>query len=378
MRHPPGALAAENSRHGGEKRRVPLDRQAGIGDAEIVDPGDLRIEPDHLPEGQDDADQHHHADQPIEAGIGEEGQDDLLVEHDHDQRAEHEKHQHPHQEDPGRGQLGQFDFHGGARRGGHSDIRGGTGLEPHYGTAVAGKKRGLGRSCDHLGRNQMPQLRVVNWPDCNYAPGPRIPYDHRVPLGAAGDRAVAVRPDGICLGGAAAHRQFRLGRHDLDLCGRAGRRGQRAVADRGRGAERTAMAGRSAGCDLVAAAGLHIADRTAHIMDDPRYAAFAKAWGLNAPWRMFIFLQNQALGSIPLAFAIFVAARFPDDALRWQDTLGVLILFTGIAARRSRTAQLKRFRHDPRTRVASATSVCGAGRAIPTISSNGSAGWPIP
>ncbi len=68
--------------------------------------------------------------------------------------------------------------------------------------------------------------------------------------------------------------------------------------------------------------GLHIAVRTAHITDDPRYASFAKAWGLNAPRRMFVFLQNQALGSIPLAFAIFVAARFPDDALRWQDCVG--------------------------------------------------------
>src|ERR1700686_2340347 len=40
--------------------------------------------------------------------------------------------------------------------------------------------------------------------------------------------------------------------------------------------------------------GLHIAVRTAHITDDPRYASFAKEWGLNAPRRMFIFLQNQA------------------------------------------------------------------------------------
>src|SRR5581483_8697894 len=77
--------------------------------------------------------------------------------------------------------------------------------------------------------------------------------------------------------------------------------------------------------------GLHIAVRTAGISDDPRYASFAKEWGLNAPRRMFIFLQNQALGSIPLAFAIFVAARFPDDELRWQDALGALILFVGIA-----------------------------------------------
>src|SRR5205085_11215094 len=65
--------------------------------------------------------------------------------------------------------------------------------------------------------------------------------------------------------------------------------------------------------------GSHIAIRTAGITDDPRYAAFAKEWGVNSPRRMFVFLQNQALGSIPLAFAIFVAARFPLASLRWQD-----------------------------------------------------------
>src|ERR1700719_4787287 len=103
--------------------------------------------------------------------------------------------------------------------------------------------------------------------------------------------------------------------------------------------------------------GLHIAVRTAHITDDPRYAAFAKEWGLNAPRRMFIFLQNQALGSIPLVFAIFVAARFPDDALRWQDILGALILFTGIAGEALADAQLKRFRGRPANRG----RVCDAG-----------------
>ena len=57
--------------------------------------------------------------------------------------------------------------------------------------------------------------------------------------------------------------------------------------------------------------GAHIAVRTAKISDDPRYAAFAKEWGVNSPRKMFIFLQNQGFGSIPLAFAIFVAAHFP-------------------------------------------------------------------
>src|ERR1700709_2024350 len=77
--------------------------------------------------------------------------------------------------------------------------------------------------------------------------------------------------------------------------------------------------------------GSHIAVRTAQISDDPRYAAFAKEWGVDSPRKMFIFLQNQGFGSIPLVFAIFVAARFPVVPLRLQDYLGVLILFVGIA-----------------------------------------------
>jgi steroid 5-alpha reductase family enzyme len=93
--------------------------------------------------------------------------------------------------------------------------------------------------------------------------------------------------------------------------------------------------------------GIHIAIRTSCITDDPRYAAFAREWGLNAPRRMFIFLQNQALGTIPLAFAIFVAARFPSDALRLQDFLGATLLLVGIAGEALADAQLKAFRENP-------------------------------
>src|SRR5258707_10198951 len=77
--------------------------------------------------------------------------------------------------------------------------------------------------------------------------------------------------------------------------------------------------------------GSHIAARTAGITDDPRYAAFAKEWGVDSRRRMFILLQNQGFGSIPLVFAIFVAPRFPQAGLRLQDYLGVLILLVGIA-----------------------------------------------
>ncbi|MDB5620014.1 DUF1295 domain-containing protein [Tardiphaga sp.] len=93
--------------------------------------------------------------------------------------------------------------------------------------------------------------------------------------------------------------------------------------------------------------GSHIAARTAKITDDPRYAEFAKDWGVDSPKKMFMFLQNQGFGSIPLVFAIFVAARFPDSALRLQDALGVLILFAGIAGEALADSQLKVFRADP-------------------------------
>jgi len=93
--------------------------------------------------------------------------------------------------------------------------------------------------------------------------------------------------------------------------------------------------------------GGHIAIRTAGITDDPRYAAFAKEWGVDSPRRMFVFLQNQALGSIPLVFSIFVAARFPLASLRWQDVLGAVILLVGIAGEALADTQLKRFRENP-------------------------------
>jgi steroid 5-alpha reductase family enzyme len=103
--------------------------------------------------------------------------------------------------------------------------------------------------------------------------------------------------------------------------------------------------------------GMHIAIRTAGITDDPRYAAFAREWGVDSPRRMFIFLQNQGFGSIPLVFAIFVAAHFPQDALRLQDYLGALILLGGIAGEALSDAELKRFREDP----ASTGRVCDVG-----------------
>jgi steroid 5-alpha reductase family enzyme len=103
--------------------------------------------------------------------------------------------------------------------------------------------------------------------------------------------------------------------------------------------------------------GSHVAARTLHITDDPRYAAYAAQWGADAPKKMFFFLQNQAYGTIPLAFAVFVAARAPGDGLRLQDYLGALILLAGIVGEGLADSQLKAFRSDP----ANKGKVCDSG-----------------
>src|ERR1019366_6907447 len=93
--------------------------------------------------------------------------------------------------------------------------------------------------------------------------------------------------------------------------------------------------------------GLPIAGRTSGITDDPRYAAFTREWGVDAPRKMFVFLQNQGFGSIPLVFAVFVAAHFPAELLRRQDYLAALILLSAIAGEALADAQLKNFRARP-------------------------------
>ena len=95
--------AAEDRRHRRQQHRRPLDREAGIGEAEIVDPGDFRIKP-RSPGAA-------HSTMPmsstpmisaVQAGIGHERHFDLLVQQEGDQPAEHDEHQHPEQEDAGR------------------------------------------------------------------------------------------------------------------------------------------------------------------------------------------------------------------------------------------------------------------------------------
>lgn len=92
--------------------------------------------------------------------------------------------------------------------------------------------------------------------------------------------------------------------------------------------------------------GAHIATRTAGIEDDPRYAKLARAWGANARVQMFWLCQKQALVSIPLAMAFYLAAHNPLAALRAQDLLAVAVMATGVVGEALADHQLKAFKRD--------------------------------
>jgi steroid 5-alpha reductase family enzyme len=95
---------------------------------------------------------------------------------------------------------------------------------------------------------------------------------------------------------------------------------------------------------------VHIAARSAKISDDPRYAKLAVDWGEAAPRRMFVFLQQQAFGSVPLALAIYLAAKNPAPAMRIQDYIGIAILLVAVIGEALADGQLRRFQADPANR----------------------------
>ncbi|BAT61608.1 3-oxo-5-alpha-steroid 4-dehydrogenase [Variibacter gotjawalensis] len=103
--------------------------------------------------------------------------------------------------------------------------------------------------------------------------------------------------------------------------------------------------------------GLHIAQRSRGITDDPRYAKLAAEWGDNAKTQMFILLQKQMLVSIPLASTMLLAARNIPGLLRIQDVIAVLVLLAAIAGEALADRQLRRFRSDPVNK----SKVCDAG-----------------
>ena len=87
-------------------------------------------------------------------------------------------------------------------------------------------------------------------------------------------------------------------------------------------------------------------NRRAHrcVTEDPRYAALRGGWGASAAWQMWLLVQKQAVVSIPLVLAIFLAAHNPAPTLRLQDGLAILIFILAITGEGVADQQLRRFR----------------------------------
>jgi steroid 5-alpha reductase family enzyme len=96
--------------------------------------------------------------------------------------------------------------------------------------------------------------------------------------------------------------------------------------------------------------GLHIAARTRHHGEDPRYAALREQWGPRFAMRLFLFLQVQAGAALLLVSSILLAARNPAPRLGWGDALGAVILIAAIVGEGVADRQLSRFRADPANR----------------------------
>ena len=164
--------------------------------------------------------------------------------------------------------------------------------------------------------------------------------------GAGGDCRVAFGPDGGRLDGAAADRQFRLGRYDLDLFARPGRRRQRAVAARRaprpmRGNGWWRRWSRSGRCG----SGSHIAIRTRR--DHRRSALCRLCQGMGHRFAaQDVHLPAEAGARLDPAGVrdLRRRAHARRRACGLQDYLGALILLVGIAGEALADAQLKAFR----------------------------------
>jgi steroid 5-alpha reductase family enzyme len=96
--------------------------------------------------------------------------------------------------------------------------------------------------------------------------------------------------------------------------------------------------------------GNYIFARNLNGHDDPRYAELMRTWGRDAPRRLFLFLQAQALAGWPLAGAALLAAHVPDRPLGISDGLGGLVFAVGLVGEATADRQMTRFRADPANR----------------------------
>ncbi|MBO0143460.1 DUF1295 domain-containing protein [Agrobacterium sp. Ap1] len=103
--------------------------------------------------------------------------------------------------------------------------------------------------------------------------------------------------------------------------------------------------------------GSHIGSRTRGAGEDPRYAKFIEEWGENASWRLFVFLQIQALAAFILVLAVYMAATNEAPFPRILDLVGIVIAVLALAGEAISDLQLSRFRKTPQAK----TEICETG-----------------
>lgn len=88
----------------------------------------------------------------------------------------------------------------------------------------------------------------------------------------------------------------------------------------------------------------HLYARNRIRLDDPRYHALVRHWGAQASTRMLLMAYMQALCSVPLVLAIWLAAHNAGDPLGLRDAIATAIAALGIGGAALADRQLQRFR----------------------------------
>jgi steroid 5-alpha reductase family enzyme len=103
--------------------------------------------------------------------------------------------------------------------------------------------------------------------------------------------------------------------------------------------------------------GAHIGTRSKGAKEDPRYAKFIEQWGKTASFKLFWFLQIQAVAAFVLVLAVYLAASNESPFPRIVDLIALGIAVIALAGESLSDAQLAGFRKTPEAK----TGVCEIG-----------------
>jgi steroid 5-alpha reductase family enzyme len=97
--------------------------------------------------------------------------------------------------------------------------------------------------------------------------------------------------------------------------------------------------------------GLHIAARTRGAEEDPRYAKLIAEWGSSAGFRLWLFLQVQAVAALVLVIAVHLAAAKPEPFPRLVDLVAAAVAIVAIVGETVSDRQLAAFRRTAQART---------------------------